>query len=56
MEGMCNALTSDADPDAEVRALKPVEQLGRKLHHAVPIALAYRAEADIVVKIHGAPW
>merc|ERR1719326_2790437 len=41
------------DEDPKARALRSIEQLGRRLHQTSLVALAYRAAADPFVKIRG---
>merc|ERR1719408_209913 len=41
------------DEDAKARALRKIEQLGRKLHKTALVALAYRAAEDPFGKIRG---
>merc|ERR1719375_366478 len=43
----------DDNDDAKQRALKSIEQLGKRLHSTALVALAYRAAADPFVKIRG---
>merc|ERR1719199_988037 len=43
----------DAQDDAKARALKSIEQLGRRLHKTALVALAYRAASDPFGKIRG---
>jgi len=47
------AMRDDASDDAKERALKSIEQLGKRLHSTALVALAYRAAADPFVKIRG---
>merc|ERR1719326_2839824 len=44
---------ADVEDDAKARALKSIEQLGRKLHSTALVALAYRAAEDPFGKIRG---
>merc|ERR550537_153918 len=44
---------SDGEEDAKARALRSIEQLGRKLHQTSLVALAYRAAEDPFGKIRG---
>ena len=46
------AVRDDTSDDAKERALKSIEQLDKRLHNTASIALAYRAAADPVGKIH----
>merc|ERR1719487_2223237 len=46
-------MASDVEDDAKARALKSIEQLGRKLHSTALVALAYRAASDPFGKIRG---
>merc|ERR1719375_1647170 len=43
----------DVNDDAKQRALKSIEQLGKRLHSTALVALAYRAAADPFGKIRG---
>merc|ERR1719408_508497 len=43
----------DDDEDNKARALRSIEQLGRRLHSTALVALAYRAAADPFGKIRG---
>merc|ERR1719305_996210 len=47
------AKAQDESDDAKARALKAIEQLGRRLHRTALIALAYRAAGDPFGKIRG---
>jgi len=47
------AKARDENDDAKARALKAIEQLGRRLHRTALIALAYRAAEDPFGKIRG---
>merc|ERR1719478_1101623 len=47
------AVRDDVSDDAKERALKSIEQLGRRLHSTALVALAYRAAADPFGKIRG---
>merc|ERR1719183_2440957 len=47
------AKARDESDDAKARALKAIEQLGRRLHRTALIALAYRAAGDPFGKIRG---
>merc|ERR1719446_369664 len=47
------AMRDDASDDAKERALKSIEQLGKRLHSTALVALAYRAAADPFGKIRG---
>merc|ERR1719408_643719 len=49
---LAKASTRD-DEDPKARALRSIEQLGRKLGKTALVALAYRAAADPFVKIRG---
>merc|ERR1719379_1974676 len=44
---------ADAQDDAKARALRSIEQLGKRLHSTALIALAYRAAEDPFGKIRG---
>merc|ERR1719506_312838 len=44
---------ADAADDSKARALKSIEELGRKLHSTALVALAYRAAEDPFGKIRG---
>merc|ERR1719456_122328 len=44
---------SGAEDDSKARALRSIEQLGRKLHKTALVALAYRAAEDPFGKIRG---
>merc|ERR1719161_1681854 len=44
---------ADAADEAKARALRSIEQLGRRLHSTALVALAYRAAADPFGKIRG---
>merc|ERR1719265_41912 len=46
-------LSDDDDEDVRARALRSIEQLGRKYHSTMLVALAYRASADPFVKVRG---
>merc|ERR1719171_3077530 len=43
----------DAEDDAKARALRSIEQLGKRLHSTALVALAYRAAEDPFGKIRG---
>merc|ERR1719364_687080 len=47
------AVRDDVTDDAKERALKSIEQLGKRLHSTALVALAYRAAADPFGKIRG---
>merc|ERR1719446_2052731 len=47
------AMRDDVSDNAKERALKSIEQLGKRLHSTALVALAYRAAADPFVKIRG---
>merc|ERR1719387_611668 len=47
------AVRDDVSEDAKARALKSIEQLGKRLHSTALVALAYRAAADPFGKIRG---
>merc|ERR1719446_996918 len=47
------AMRDDVSDDAKERALKSIEQLGKRLHSTALVALAYRAAADPFGKIRG---
>merc|ERR1719182_876958 len=47
------AVRDDVNDDAKQRALKSIEQLGKRLHSTALVALAYRAAADPFGKIRG---
>merc|ERR1719478_1889951 len=47
------AVRDDASDNAKERALKSIEQLGKRLHSTALVALAYRAAADPFGKIRG---
>merc|ERR1719478_1036914 len=47
------AVRDDVSDNAKERALKSIEQLGKRLHSTALVALAYRAAADPFVKIRG---
>merc|ERR1719191_754237 len=44
---------TDAEEDAKARALRSIEQLGKRLHKTALIALTYRAAEDPFGKIRG---
>merc|ERR1719240_1248825 len=48
-----SARDDDDSEDARAKSLRHVEQLGRKFHSTVLVALAYRASADPFVKVRG---
>merc|ERR1719443_595497 len=47
------SVPDDVNDDAKQRALKSIEQLGKRLHSTALVALAYRAAADPFGKIRG---
>merc|ERR1719379_3141444 len=47
------SVPDDINDDAKQRALKSIEQLGKRLHSTALVALAYRAAADPFGKIRG---
>merc|ERR1719182_1326170 len=47
------AVRDNVSDDAKERALKSIEQLGKRLHSTALVALAYRAAADPFGKIRG---
>merc|ERR1719502_1568263 len=47
------SMRDDVSDDAKERALKSIEQLGKRLHSTALVALAYRAAADPFGKIRG---
>merc|ERR1719456_706644 len=49
--GAKSVATTDEHDSAKARALKTIEQLGRRLHRTALVALAYRAAADPFGKI-----